>query len=356
MAALAVAVLLGRPVSAGPARLTRTTRSVPYSVGVARCTFVDRTRGVLDYQNVPPTTLSSERTLVTEIRYPTRSPHRGAVESVGAWPLRRRGGFPMIVFAHGYNVTPDTYAPLLDAWVRAGFVVAAPFFPDENAFEVAAQHGVNTEDDLVNEPADLTFVTRQILADSATRSPACLVVHGLVRASDLALAGQSDGATVVGMLAYANGRDPQGKSYQALRAGLHYRAAVVMSGQEDGVDPYGPLAPSPALLVIQSAADQCLPPQEAVKLYDAIGQADKWFLELRDAHHLPPFDGVDVPAFRVVVRASTRFFQITLQGARPAAGLTAYGNGSPAVARMFQGASVPAIPDVSNGSVPCGPN
>ncbi|NNN09190.1 MAG: chlorophyllase, partial [Acidimicrobiaceae bacterium] len=46
----------------------------------------------------------------------------------------------MIVFAHGYDVSPDIYSALLNSWVRAGFVVVAPFFPDEKASAVIAQH------------------------------------------------------------------------------------------------------------------------------------------------------------------------------------------------------------------------
>jgi hypothetical protein len=340
--------------SQGPRRVA--SRTVAYSVGLTRCTFVDRTRGVLDYETTKPTTLSNVRTLVTEIRYPTVSPVRGAIESSGAKPAQRGSGYPMIVFAHGYDVTPDTYARLIDAWVKAGFVVAAPFFPDENENEVTAQHDANTEDDLVNEPADLAFVTRRLLDASAKRSPSCPLVLGLIHASELALAGHSDGATVVGMLSYAHGNDPQGESYQELRVGLDYRATVVMSGAEDGVDPYAPLAPNPALLVIQSAADQCNPAREAVKLYSDIHQAEKWFLELRTAHHLPPFDGVDLPAFNVVTRTSTRFFEIMLEGAKPLSGLGAYGYRVPSVAQMFQGGSGPAMPNAPSEPVSCGRN
>jgi len=260
----------------------------------------------------------------------------------------------MIVFAHGYDVTPDIYAPLLDAWVKAGFVVAAPVFPDENEGEVTAQHDVNTEDDLVNEPADLTFVSRQLLGASAKGSPHCRLVRGLIRASELALAGHSDGATVVGMLSFAHGNDPQGESYQQLRDGLAYRATVVLSGAEDGVDPYAPLTPDPALLVVQSAADQCNPVRRAVQLYSDIHQAEKWFLELRTAHHLPPFDGADAPAFHVVASTSIRFFDLLLEGARPLSSLLWYGNKTPAVARMFEGGGGPSPASAPPVAFNCG--
>lgn len=328
----------------------------PFAVGVARCTFVDRTRGVLSYSTTPPTKLSNVRKLVTEIRYPTQFVAGGPNQIDGAQPAPRSGGYPMIVFAHGYDVTPDTYATLLDAWVRAGFVVAAPFFPDENKFAVAAQHGVNTENDVRNEPADLTFVTRSILQASASGSQACHVVSGLVQASELGLVGHSDGATAVGLLSFARGNDPQGVSYASLRVGLDYRAAVIMSGEEDGAQRYSSVTSSPALLVIQSAADQCSLISNAVKLYGDIDQSNKWFLELLTAHHLPPFDGVDGPAFGVVAKTSTRFFRITLQGATPAISLVTYGNENPSVAEMFQGGRGPTLNKTPSVPLRCGPN
>jgi hypothetical protein len=249
----------------------------------------------------------------------------------------------MIVFAHGYDVTPDIYAAMLDAWVRAGFVVAAPLFPDENQYAVAAQHGANTEDDLRNEPADITFVTRSLLQASVTPSSGCHVVDGLIQPTQLALAGHSDGATVVGLLTYARGKDPQGVSFASLRAGLDYRAVAVLSGGEDHAQAYAAPASDPSLLVIQSADDQCNPIRDSVKLYDDIHQSNKWFLELLTAHHLPPFDGVDIPAFQVVAAASTRFFRVALQGVNPTMSFVVYGNQHPAVAEMFSAGYAPSL-------------
>ena len=362
LSVLAAVTILNNPfLLADPAGASRTltpqqTQTPLFAVGVARCTFVDRTRAVLNYSTTPPSILSKARTLVTEIRYPTQFVAGGLVQTGGAKPFPRSGGYPMIVFAHGYDVTPDTYADLLNAWVRAGFVVAAPFFPDENKFAVAAQHGANTEDDIRNEPADLTFVTRSILEASANGSPGCRVVSGLIAASELGLAGHSDGATAVGLLAYARGDDPQGVAYASPRAGLDFRAVVIMSGEEDRAQIYATEASNPALLVIQSAADQCNPIRNSVKLYGDIHQSNKWFLELRTAHHLPPFDGADVPAFRVVADSSTRFYRTSLQGVIPAISLFDYGNESSQVARMFSGGNGPNLTNAPNIPESCGPN
>ena len=341
-------------VNAVPARSRAVTPT--YSVGIVRCTFVDTTRQVLNYATKPVSVLSKQRTLVTEIRYPTLQPQLGTSESAGAAPAQQSGGLPMIVFAHGYDVTPDTYAPLLDAWARAGFVVVAPFFPDENAFEVARQHDVNTENDLWNEPADLVFVTKAILSASATPSAGCPLVSGLINPTQIGLAGHSDGGTAVATLGYARGHDPQQQTYQSLRASVNYKADMVMSGGEDGVDPYGPLAPDPALLIVQSAQDQCNRAHNAVKLYRDLHQSNKWFLELLTAHHLPPFDGVDIPAFGEVERTSVQFFRVTLEGAAPPSGLVAFGNQLPLVARMVYDGRGPTIPALRPSDEKCGPN
>jgi hypothetical protein len=93
-----------------------------------------------------------------------------------------------------------------------------------------------------------------------------------------------------------------------------------------------------------------------VKLYGDIHQSNKWFLELRTAHHLPPFDGADVPAFRVVADSSTRFYRTSLQGATPAISLFDYGNESSQVARMFSGGNGPNLTNASNIPESCGPN
>jgi predicted dienelactone hydrolase len=348
--------LLAPNAIASQSRAVQQTPKAPFGVGVARCTFVDHTRNVLNYSTTPTSVLSNERKLVTEIRYPTQSVAGESNPINGAEPLVKIGGYPMIVFAHGYDVTPETFAPLLDAWVRAGFVVAAPFFPDENRFAVAAQHGANTEDDIRNEPADMTFVTRAILNAAAGQSSGCPVANGLVDASELGLAGHSDGATAVGLLAYARGDNLQGVSYASLRAGLDYRAIVIMSGEEDVSESYASPASHPALLVIQSAADQCNPIRNGVKLYGDIEQPNKWFLELHSAHHLPPFDGVDVPAYRVVASTSTRFFRIVLQGATLVPGLVAYGNQNPPVAEMFKGDPGPSLRHAPNLPEFCSPN
>ena len=355
-ATLAASFVLAPPVGAVTGHSQSSTPAPRYGVGIARCTFVDHSRGVLNYSSTPYRVSSTSRTLVTEIRYPAQYYAGGPTETVGAAPVARSGGYPTVVFAHGYDVTPDTYAALLDAWVRAGFVVVAPTFPDESASAVAAQHGTNTERDIVNEPGDLAFVTSAVLGASANETSICPVAFGLVDPTAIALAGHSDGADAVGMLAYGHGDDPQGVNYASLRTGIAYRAVIVLSGAEDTYQSYATEASRPNLLVVQSREDQCNPWRDAVQLYRGIHQSNKWFLELLTAHHLPPFDDRDAAAFDVVRTTTVRFLQMSLQGITSSISLGALGNQRPAVARMYFSANGPSMINVAPVSEMCGPN
>jgi len=352
-AVLVVTAILVTPVGAATSQVATPQH---FDVGIARCTFVDHSRSVLNYSSRPFGVLSHGRTLVTEIRYPTQLRAGAPNEVAGAAPLALSGGYPMVVFAHGYDVTPDTYAALMDAWVRAGFVVVAPIFPDESAFAVAAQHGANTEGDVVNEPADLVFVTKEVLRASNAASSACPIVKGLIDPSAIALAGHSDGAEAVGMLAYDHGLDPQGENFADLRAGISYRSVIILSGAEDGTQSYAGEASRPDLLDVQSLADQCNPVRNGLKLYDAIHQSNKWFLELLTAHHLPPFDGADAPAFGVASAVTVRFLQWSLQGLGSSKELVNVSDQRPAIARMFVGANGPSLRHLAPVKEFCSPN
>jgi hypothetical protein len=353
---IVIATLIAAPLGALSSRDSHLTPPPLFGVGVARCTFVDHSRAALNYSATPYRVLAGGRRLVTEIRYPIQLRPGEPAETDGAPPLPRTGGYPMVVFAHGYDVTPDTYAALMDAWVRQGFVVVAPFFPDESASEVAAQHGANTEGDLANEPGDITFVTTSVLAASADESTNCHIVSGLVDPSQIALAGHSDGAEAVGMLAYDQGDDPQGDNFASLRSGIPYRAVILLSGAEETTQSYADEASRPDLLVVQSLADRCNPMRFGVQIYDSIHQSNKWFLELQSAHHLPPFDGVDSAAFGVVAATTIRFLQMSLQGDVTTTGLAAVGNQRPSIARMFVGAPGPSMTNVKPLKESCGPN
>lgn len=217
---------------------------------------------------------SGPRVLVTYVRYPKRG----------------RPPFPLVVFAHGFALTPQTYAPLLDAWARAGFVVAAPAFPVERA----DAPGGSSQSDLLNEPADMSFVLSRLLRSSHWRR--------LIDPREVAFAGQSDGA--VAALAAA---------YEPRFADRRVRAAVLLSGAA----PAGfsqPVHQSPPLLAVQGTSDPINPPG-ATAAYYARMHRPKFLLWLLGASHLPPYTTNDAWA-AVVDRATIAFLDHALRGTR----------------------------------------
>ena len=137
-----------------------------FGVGLSIATWTDP-RGATE--NFYEGTTTPGRVLQVEILYPTLAVKAQVVKPRAA-PAYRYGPYPVIVFAHGYDVDPNTYRALLVSWVAAGYVVVAPFFPDTSLAAIEAQHGVDTEYDIFNQPGDVAFVVSQVVG-AAHRSP-----------------------------------------------------------------------------------------------------------------------------------------------------------------------------------------
>ena len=176
------------------------------------------------------------RTLVTQIRYPAMgSAEAGDVPD--APPLTAAGPFPLSSSAPASPRRRPHYKRLLDAWARAGYVVAAPLFP------LTQKHvpGGRREADLINQPADMSFVISRMLAENEL--PASFL-HGLIVPDLIAVAGQSDGAAT----ALAEAYDPA-------FADPRIRAAMILSGAElSSIDDEIPFpSHGPALLATQGS-------------------------------------------------------------------------------------------------------
>jgi dienelactone hydrolase len=245
----------------------------PFAVAEQVLTFVDHGRTVT-YPGQAP----QPRKLVTVVRYP-----------------RAPGPFPLIVFGHGFAVTPAPYARLLQAWARAGYVVAAPVFPLGNA---NAPGGPN-EADLVNQPRDMSFVISRMLALSGARSG---TLAGVIAPREIAVAGQSDG-----------GDTALSAAYNSRFRDRRIRAAVILSGQEiPGVGGYDFPAPSPALLATQGLADTINLPATTYAFFDA-APPPKYLLTMPGAPHLPPYTEQQ-PQLGIVERVTTAFLDRYLKG------------------------------------------
>jgi predicted dienelactone hydrolase len=256
---LSAALWVGAATAAGPA----------HRVQLRVFRFVDHSRRA-EFR----TGTSEPRVLVTEVRYPAR----------GHEP------FPLIVFAHGFTETPDVYARLLDAWVEAGYVVAAPVFPVESP----NAPGGPSESDLVNEPGDLSFVISRL---TASNDP----LRALINPKKIAVAGQSDGAEAALSVAYDS-------RYRDRRID----AAIIMSGAAFAGFSQPPPG-SPPLLAVQGTSDPLNAPSTTA-YYFGLMQRPKFLLWLIGAAHLEPYTTTDRWA-SVVDGATTAFLDHYLKRA-----------------------------------------
>ena len=259
----------------------------PFAVGLRFEVLVDHGRTV-HFANgtVAP------RRLLTEIRYPALGPPRSG-DARNAPPARTAGPFPLIVFGHGFGVTPGTYAPLMRAWARAGFVVAAPLFPDENP----RAPGGPTAEDLPNEPEDMSFViSTMIAADHSKAGP----FHGLLDPARIAVTGHSDGGDTALAAAY----DPR---LRDRRIG----AAMILSGAfipQLGTFTFP--AYGPPLLATQGSVDPINLPS-ATSAFFAAAERPKFLLTLTGASHLPPYT-TQQPQLAIVERVTIAFLRRSL--------------------------------------------
>ena len=284
---------VGAAPSVGTAKAVAKQHRGPYAVGMRSYTFVDTRRPTAANGSYPggPT-----RTLPTLLLYPAQGDPSGpAVEN--AKPFRARNGhrFPLVVFSHGFGSTGPAYAPLLEQFVREGYVVAALTFP----LSSGGAPGGQTIGDYVNQPADVSFVLTRVLRLGRG--------NGLMRKTidrrDVGVAGHSLGAmTTLGLATNSCCGDAR------------VDAAVSISGLELPF-PGGSFfsEPTPPLLVVHGDADATIPYGGSVAPY-AQAPAPKVFLTLEHGSHVPFL----APWLEPFIRTTTDFLDGFLKHDRKA--------------------------------------
>ncbi len=237
---------------------------------------------------------TAQRSFQAEVRYPT-----------GA-----QGPFPLIVFGHGFNDTPDVYAALLDSWTKAGYIVVAPIFPLENS----NAPGGPTREDLHNQPLDMALVILSLLTP---QTPAQARVAGMTNLKHIAVSGQSDGGDTALAAAYG---PPQ---YRAPAVD----AAVILSGADDPLlGEFSMPANGPPLLAVQGTADTINPPSETHRFFD-LAARPKYLLSLLGAGHQSPYTQPG-PDLTMVEHVTLAFLDRYLKGNRtPLSRYVARGSG-----------------------------
>jgi dienelactone hydrolase len=249
-------------------------------VGLRVLRFTDASRLIRH-----PDGTTEPRSLLTYVRYPARG-NRHVTDRSNA--PAAAGPFPLVVFGHGFAVAPNFYRRLLQAWARAGYVVAAPVFPLENP----DAPGGPDESDLINQPADMRFVISKMLgASSAPAGP----LRGLVDPSRIAVSGQSDGGDTALALAYDS-------RLRDRRVG----AAIILSGAElPGLGGFTFAPGTPPLLATQGTADTVNLPSLTSEFF-AAARTPKYLLSLLGAEHLPPYSDQQ-PQLGIVQRVTIAF-------------------------------------------------
>jgi dienelactone hydrolase len=233
---------------------------------------------------------SGQRTLATIVRYP--------VGSAGQ-PLH--GPLPLVLFAPGYQQCDSTYASLLHAWASAGYVVAAVNFPRTDCQVGAAAD----EADLVNQPADVSFVLSRLLTLSSQPGG---WLSGLLSSHQIIAAGQSDGGDTVAALA-AN----------TCCTDHRLSAVAVLSGAEWPPMPGRYFAHrAPPMLFTQGSADTINPPWTSQQLYQSDHGHTRYYLDLYGADHMTPYSGTN-SVERIVARVTVAFFNRYVLGQTQAA-------------------------------------
>ena len=263
------------PAPAGP----------PYAVGDATLTLVDPSRPTPSRGSVPP---SPGRTLRTIIRRPAGV----------------SGPLPLVVFAQGYDVEPETYEPLLDAWASAGFMVAAPECPGS-----AADLPGRPVQDYAAQARDLSFVITSLLDGRA----------GPVNARQIVVAGHSDCGTAVTILAL-----------NTAYADTRIKAYVNLAGQipPDVPGPWGTTPVPGALLVAVGDNDEYGNLTLSSQAYDA-AHMPKALLTVPEGDHQGTFLAGS-PTAQEVRAATVRFLAVVF-------GSTGDAFGGPQLAAALEG-------------------
>jgi dienelactone hydrolase len=249
------------------------------------------------------------------MRFPGQPRQPRALTTIVRYPSPAAGPLPLIVFGHGFAVTPRPYAALLEAWARAGYVVAAPVFPLENG---DAPGGPN-EADLVNQPRDMSFVITSLLQASAAGSGP---LRGRIDPGKIAVSGQSDG-----------GETALAVAYDERFLDSRVDAAVILSGAR--IPTLGDFAfpvRSPPLLATQGTADTINPPSLTHAFFDGAPRP-KFLLNLLGAPHLPPYTD-EQPQLGIVERVTIEFVDRYLKGARGALATMLHAGARPGLASI----------------------
>jgi alpha-beta hydrolase superfamily lysophospholipase len=295
--------------SATTAAPTTTTFPVaPFAVAQTSATFLDPSRGSPARGG---TSAQPGRTIATSIYYPSSIPPTADAPT----PAPAAGTFPLVVFAHGYEIDAAAYAPMLRDLAVGGYVVAAPDFPGTST----AYPGGAIREDALQQPADISFVITSML--QLSDQPGLL--HGAISPTAIGVSGHSDGAVT----ALAAG-------YNTCCLDSRIKAGAILSGATFGFDGEWFPPGTPPVMFVHATADEINDYDASLSMFDR-AQSPKYLLTIEGGSHLEVF--VDPPWEPQIAQATISFFDLYLKGDQGAAAqLQTIGN-QPGLTTLQQG-------------------
>jgi predicted dienelactone hydrolase len=263
---------------------TTTLPSAPFPVAHTSYTFVDHSRPSPARGGAPA---QSSRTLVTTVYYPTSV----APTAEAPTPPAAAGRFPLVVFAHGYEIDAAAYAPLLRDLAVGGYVVAAPDFPGTST---AHPGGANRADTL-EQPADLSFVITSMLQTASAPGP----LQNAIDPDAIGDSGHSDG----GVTALAT-------AYNTCCIDPRIKAATILTGGAFGFSGEWFPPGTPPVMFVHATADEINPYSASTSMF-AQAQSPKYLLTVEGGSHLEVF--VDPPWEPQIAQAMIAFYDLHLK-------------------------------------------
>jgi dienelactone hydrolase len=282
------------PPSTLPASTTTTAPSAvavgTLGVGTRTDLYVDASRPTPANRGAPG---APNRTMATSVWYPAVAP--AGATAPNAVPDLTHGPYPLVVFAHGFAVTPGTYAALLSRWASAGYVVVAPTLPLLNG---DAPGGASHADYGQPNLSDFEFVLGEALRRTSTAGDP---LRGLIDSRAVGVAGHSDGEVLAYDLAFAS-----------CCHDARVRATIPMAGNLANAGELPAATGVPVLHVMDDHDQYDSYPASIAFDRQHLG-SPRQLLTLVSANHQPPFTQPADPHFDVVARATVDFLDANLK-------------------------------------------
>ena len=240
----------GAPTTTTPVMRAKTySKPGPYAVGYTEMRLADGRRVVVWYPSTKQATEGHDREqidiaslLSTELQ--AKIPAEDRVEYPAdafrdAKPRPQQGGYPVVVFSHGFAGFPEQSVTLTTHLASWGYVVAAPNHVERSLDGLLGSAGKDVKKS--TDPQVLS-ATLDLVEAQSTKSGALL--EGTVDADKVVVSGHSAGASAAYLAANA---DPRFKAWISYSVGFQGegdkatptppdKPGMVMLGTKDGVD------------------------------------------------------------------------------------------------------------------------